>query len=629
MNEKDEQEINIQSLKSDIGINKTHLLKYTTINSYTAPTENVELIDVLLLDHPDFKNESISNTTVKDNLKPFFNSTEESEDISMVTSTISHILHKSGNVTNEANESDSMISVHLNNSQQMQTLNIAEVITEKEDSYDSNENSAITTEDISLYISELNMTEKAPSLVTHSASETKLHTIKELGESLNNNFSMHTLEGHGFYKPHFSLTTMSPANNAEKYYVPTSQSAAAEELTTHHNFVKSSDTLKEVTISKDKITTSTPDLSGLDTSKLTLNSDSIDSSAVYTDASAYGSSQNVEDGSLSTVNHQINDEITSFPAVQSNETSENISTDTSDNLTSSDALITNRNEDGLNVTTVILSGVPKIVPQFPALHFNPNDIESDDGGIIELDDDLMHEQQTTQSDQDTIKDKTEIIRHITTLAPTTVMPVSLGKYPVFISKSCSEDEMLCDSGECVESNSRCNMRRDCRDNSDEKNCTCTDLLKVLGQSQKICDGVEDCQDRSDEQNCPWCKAGQYICPQTKFCINRTQVCDGHDDCPLGNDEKYCVRLAESVPDAESLHYRSSGYLMVRKKGQWGKLCLESVQDSLVLRRKLDELGKAVCTTLTYKDMSESKRVHDTTVGSEFYYEISSEASREV
>ncbi|GFU23909.1 prostasin, partial [Nephila pilipes] len=253
------------------------------------------------------------------------------------------------------------------------------------------------------------------------------------------------------------------------------------------------------------------------------------------------------------------------------------------------------------------SFVPKIVPQQSDLSFDANDIDENHGS----DED--------QSDVDPLG--VEIIRHITTLPPT---PVSLGKHPVFVSETCAEDEFQCASGECVDAAGRCNMRRDCRDNSDEKKCTCSQLLKVMGQSQKICDGVEDCDDHSDEQNCPWCEEGQVVCPQNKFCINQSQVCDGHNDCPSGVDERYCVKLAENAGDALGLHYRAYGFLMVRKEGSWGKLCLDNLHDSRALRLKLDELGEAVCSALTFRSVSESQRTHDTKDSNDTYYVISNQ-----
>ncbi|GFY40661.1 SEA domain-containing protein [Trichonephila inaurata madagascariensis] len=289
-----------------------------------------------------------------------------------------------------------------------------------------------------------------------------------------------------------------------------------------------------------------------------------------------------------------------FPEIQ---TTQNVSVSTSSDEFS--LHITNTIPPTSNASND--SFVPKIVPQQSDLSFEGNDIDDND----DSEDDLNEEDPLG----------VEIIRHITTLPPT---PVSLGKHPVFVSEKCAEDEFQCASGECVYSAGRCNLRRDCRDNSDEKQCPCSELLKVMGQSQKICDGVEDCDDHSDEQNCPWCEEGQMVCPHTKFCINQSQVCDGHNDCPSGVDERYCVKLAENADDALGLHYRAQGFLMVRKEGSWGKLCLDNLHDSRALRLKLDELGEAVCSALTFRSVSDSQRTRDTKDSNDTYYVISNQ-----
>ncbi|GFU81962.1 atrial natriuretic peptide-converting enzyme [Trichonephila clavipes] len=289
-----------------------------------------------------------------------------------------------------------------------------------------------------------------------------------------------------------------------------------------------------------------------------------------------------------------------FPEIQ---TTQNVSVSTSSDEFS--LHITNTIPPTSNASND--SFVPKIVPQQSDVSFEGNDIDEND----DSEDDLNEEDPLG----------VEIIRHITTLPPT---PVSLGKHPVFVSEKCAEDEFQCASGECVYSAGRCNMRRDCRDNSDEKQCPCSELLKVMGQSQKICDGVEDCEDHSDEQNCPWCEEGQMVCPQTKFCINQSQVCDGHNDCPSGVDERYCVKLAENADDALGLHHRAQGFLMVRKEGSWGKLCLDNLLDSRALRRKLDELGEAVCSALTFRSVSDSQRTRDAKDSNDTYYVISNQ-----
>jgi len=71
---------------------------------------------------------------------------------------------------------------------------------------------------------------------------------------------------------------------------------------------------------------------------------------------------------------------------------------------------------------------------------------------------------------------------------------------------CSNDEFVCDNGQCVASSLRCDGDPACLDNSDEQNCAClSDEFKCGSGAcvhvRKLCDGVKDCQEGSDETNC--------------------------------------------------------------------------------------------------------------------------------
>ena len=65
----------------------------------------------------------------------------------------------------------------------------------------------------------------------------------------------------------------------------------------------------------------------------------------------------------------------------------------------------------------------------------------------------------------------------------------------------NQSQFRCGGGECISEFSRCNLVQDCRDNSDEDNCTCADFLRSKFLNRKICDGIVDCWDHSDETNC--------------------------------------------------------------------------------------------------------------------------------
>lgn len=101
----------------------------------------------------------------------------------------------------------------------------------------------------------------------------------------------------------------------------------------------------------------------------------------------------------------------------------------------------------------------------------------------------------------------------------------------------------------------------------------------------------------------WCGAGQFICPGARVCVNSSVVCDGRFDCPDGADEQRCVTLAASRTSAGTPPYQPEGYMMVRRRGRWGPLCLDNFE-TLVRQTgtswSVQELGRAVCSALTYK-----------------------------
>ncbi|CAK9832521.1 PRSS8 [Anthophora retusa] len=103
---------------------------------------------------------------------------------------------------------------------------------------------------------------------------------------------------------------------------------------------------------------------------------------------------------------------------------------------------------------------------------------------------------------------------------------------------------LCRDGKCLPSSGRCNMLGECQNSEDEANCTCADFLRAQLLHQKICDGVADCWDYSDETDCDWCQEGQFVCGNSRSCIDQRKVCNGYTDCPGGEDEKKCAALIE-------------------------------------------------------------------------------------
>lgn len=83
-------------------------------------------------------------------------------------------------------------------------------------------------------------------------------------------------------------------------------------------------------------------------------------------------------------------------------------------------------------------------------------------------------------------------------------------------------------------------------------------------------------------------------------MDKDKICDGISDCPLGDDEKHCVTIAPSIESADDFPYNPEGYLLVRKKGRWGKLCVDKFNETVSHTSwKLPDIGRAVCQALTY------------------------------
>ncbi|GFY66179.1 hypothetical protein TNIN_269291 [Trichonephila inaurata madagascariensis] len=120
-------------------------------------------------------------------------------------------------------------------------------------------------------------------------------------------------------------------------------------------------------------------------------------------------------------------------------------------------------------------------------------------------------------------------------------------------KSCQNDQFECHANsECIPLVWRCNGRKDCKDESDERNCKtdpstscdfrCKETNLCISQ-RLLCDGVWDCIPfGSDEDNCSpvnRCQRGQFMCHSDGLCFPESWRCDGVKYCKDGSDEINC------------------------------------------------------------------------------------------
>ncbi|KAF2976922.1 hypothetical protein EK904_014077, partial [Melospiza melodia maxima] len=121
---------------------------------------------------------------------------------------------------------------------------------------------------------------------------------------------------------------------------------------------------------------------------------------------------------------------------------------------------------------------------------------------------------------------------------------------------CRNDEFSCSSGMCIRLSWMCDGDNDCRDWSDEANCTVSHTCEASSfqchnghciPQRWACDGDADCQDGSDEDpatcenptEAPNCSRYYQFQCGNGHCIPNRWKCDQENDCGDWSDERDC------------------------------------------------------------------------------------------
>ncbi|XP_052760298.1 basement membrane-specific heparan sulfate proteoglycan core protein-like isoform X2 [Mya arenaria] len=138
---------------------------------------------------------------------------------------------------------------------------------------------------------------------------------------------------------------------------------------------------------------------------------------------------------------------------------------------------------------------------------------------------------------------------------------------------CGKDEAVCQNGQCIRREYRCDGERDCSDGSDEPAdcynnlCEPNEFQCPSGQCvMKIwrCDGENDCDDGFDESNCRSksptepCGFDEFQCVSGDQCIPLAYQCDQEIDCLDRSDEIGCSPPIITLPPVAEIEVELGG-----------------------------------------------------------------------